>query len=109
MLWFILLLAGQTTTDCSTIGNITRCTTQDPVGSAAQPLIDNMNRQNEAAERQRESQLSAAEASENRRAIAYAQVGELIAKGDCDGARRLAKFYNRGTIIKDTERACEGR
>lgn len=42
----------------------------------------------------------------NRRAAAYNQVGELIAKGDCDGAKRLARFYNKPDIIKDAARAC---
>ena len=94
---------GQTT--CTTIGNSTTCTPspQSQQPNVGQTFLDNMQRE------QREQQAQQATAAENaagRRAAAYAQVGELIAKGDCAAANRLATFYHRPDIMKDTARAC---
>jgi len=47
-----------------------------------------------------------AQGAANRRAAAYAKVGDLIASGDCAGAKRLAQFYNHPDIIADTAKAC---
>lgn len=34
-------------------------------------------------------------------------VGALIANGRCEDARRLAAFYNRRSLVKSVERACD--
>ena len=104
MITLALLLAAQTTTDCYQNGAASTCTAtpppvRDPLGSMVESMQQD-NRQREAINAQSE------QASADRRAVAFAQVGELIAKGDCAAALRLADFYGHRDIVKATTRAC---
>ncbi|WP_375397836.1 hypothetical protein [uncultured Sphingomonas sp.] len=86
-------------TDCLTFGNQTSCTTTGSQPSATAQAQASMDRQAaEAAATER--------AAEDRKAIMFNQVGGLIAKGDCDGAKRLANFYSDRALTKATLRAC---
>lgn len=96
---------AQIDTDCSTVGGVTHCraANQPAVPNVGQQMLDNMAAQQR---QQQAEQAAAAGGAAERRARAYAQVGELIAKGDCPAALRLARFYNHADILKDTRRAC---
>jgi hypothetical protein len=90
---------AQTSTNCSTIGGQTKCVTDQQVDPAAALL------QRTAAPPPLVSDRSN-EAAAERRSRAYAQVGDLIAKGDCPAAKRLATFYGHRDIVRDTAKAC---
>jgi len=105
MIFAVMLALGQTTTDCVRTTDITTtCTTQSPSPAPSPDLAKLVasGGPNPYADMTRDAQAAANE----RRATAYDRVAELIAKGDCDGARRLADFYGHRDIIKDTARAC---
>ncbi len=91
------------TTTCNRFGVTTTCETSGTTPTPGQQFLENMNQAN----RDQDSRIaSEAEASRDRRARAYEQVGALIAKGDCTAANRLANFYGQREIVRDTERAC---
>jgi len=97
---------GAQSTVCRTTGNVTTCDTMPPPTSKPDPvqqMVDNMQRSQRTAA---EAQSNAIDSAMERRARAYAQVGELIAKGECAAANRLAQFYGHKDILKDTARAC---
>jgi len=113
---FVASPALAQTTHCTTMGNTTNCVTdnsvnqgQAGVNTAMQGLINStrpvtpMRREEAAPSLPR----APGDTPEERRANAYAQVGALIAKGDCDGAMRLANFYGRPDIVADTAKACQ--
>ncbi|GGI71068.1 hypothetical protein GCM10007973_05080 [Polymorphobacter multimanifer] len=86
-------------TECLTFGNQTSCTTSgDELSAVAKAQAERDRQAAEDAVTER--------AAENRRAVMFNQVGALIAKGDCDGAKRLATFYNDRALSKATLRAC---
>lgn len=90
----ILALALQSAT-CTTIGNITRCV--DEPAAVTRPIP------------QPTPVITATpspEGAKDRRAAAYAQVGQLIADSRCADARKLAAFYGQPDIIADTAKAC---
>lgn len=98
---FLAVLAFQQSTTCSTIGNVTRC---DSAPSSQSPDLTALG---QAPARTADSILrSGDEAASDRRAAAYAQVGQLIADKRCDDARRLAGFYGQRDLIRDTAKAC---
>jgi hypothetical protein len=89
------------TTNCTTYASTTRCTSDGE--NSIEKFTEDMQRE------QRDNHaknMRMAEAATERQSRAYEQVGELIAKGDCVGANRLANFYGRKDIIKSTARAC---
>jgi hypothetical protein len=90
---------AQTSTDCRTIGMQTNCVTDQRVDPAAALLQRTANPLPLVSE-------PSNEAAAERRSRAYAQVGDLIAKGDCPAAKRLATFYGHRDIVKDTAKAC---
>lgn len=103
--YIFLLLAcatpslAQTSTNCSTIGGQTNCVTDQQVDPASALLQRTANPPPLVSDQSNE-------AAAERRSRAYAQVGDLIAKGDCPAANRLAKFYGQRDIVKDTAKAC---
>ena len=101
-------VAAQTTTNCSTLGTFTNCrTTNDqPVPNVAADMLANMQLQQR---QQQAEQARAAVVFGQQRAAAFAQVGGLIAKGDCEGAQRLADFYGWRDLRKNTAKACAGK
>lgn len=96
MMLLALALLGQQT-ECKTIGDTTRCEATAPVDAA--PVA-------EAPQQAASAILAGAEGAKGRRAVAYAQVGQLIADNRCADALRLARFYGQKDIVRDTERAC---
>jgi len=87
----------QTTTNCSTIGNHTMCTTDDP-DHGTDSFIEGL--------RGVQRSQSPTQPIESPNARIEREVGALIAKGDCVGARRLAVYYNVGATIRAVDRAC---
>lgn len=94
MILLVLALLGQQT-ECTTIGATTRCTKE----SAPVDLTS-------LAKAPAQAVPATSDGSMDRRAAAYAQVGQLIADKRCEDALRLARFYGKKDLIKDTERAC---
>lgn len=90
---------AQTSTNCITLGGQTNCLTNQQVDPAAALLQRTANPPPLVSDRSND-------AAAERRARAYAQVGDLIAKGDCPAAKRLATFYGHRDIVKDTAKAC---
>lgn len=110
MIMILALQLASTTTTCNSYGGTVTCNTQQQGASPAQDnwlmdLATNKQGQQFQAARQ-QAQDDADEGARNRRAAAYAKVGDLIAAGDCAGAKRLAKFYNHPDIMADTAKAC---
>lgn len=96
MIILALALLGQQT-ECTTIGATTRCVKQPaPVDLSALTT----------APAKAAAGIEPADGAMDRRASAYAQVGQLIADQRCEDALRLARFYGKRDLIKDTERAC---
>lgn len=98
-LLFAALPASAQSTECNTFGAQTTCNTTGSATPPSQqyfPSIDQQNALNAAADRQAAAQHAAM----------FNQVGELIAKGDCDGAKRLTAFYADRGLTKATARAC---
>ncbi|MDH7638931.1 hypothetical protein [Sphingomonas oryzagri] len=99
----LLAQLATSTTTCIPQPGITTCSTQYQQPAASAPVPDYagmLGLRNQPASSHDDGGAA------NRRAAAYNQVGDLIARGDCDGAKRLAHFYNKPDIIRDTERAC---
>ena len=105
MILLALVLAAQSTTDCYQNGVAVNCTTRG-TQTAPDPLQSFVQGMQQDNREQAQRNEMAQQASANRRAAAYSQVGELIAKGDCVAANRLASFYGQRDIVKDTARAC---
>lgn len=110
MLLMLALQLSTSTTTCNQLSGTVTCNTQQQGASPQQnnwlmDLATNKQGQQAQAARQ-QAQDDADEGAKNRRAAAYTQVGELIAKGDCAGAKRLARFYNHPDIMADTAKAC---
>lgn len=91
-----LVFAGvpQTNTQCVRNGVVTNCTTTD-----SQPSWTDLLQKPRASEPYIPPQQDDGPSPQSR-------VADLIARGDCPGALRLAHFYNKRRLIASTEKAC---
>lgn len=98
-------VASAQTTNCQYVGLVWTCNQSSVAPQSAPPnnqwMLDLMT--NKAGQEQ-QAAINAANA--RARDQAFGQVGDLIARGDCDGARRVAAFYNRDDLKAAIARAC---
>ena len=106
-------LSAQTTTTCVRNGQVTNCTSNSPLPdtnpswTTLLPKPRTNSAEDQSSARMQYAPQATGSTSQQRRGDAYSQVGSMIAKGDCDGANRLARFYGVKELIDDTAKACK--
>lgn len=92
----ILLLAlAQTTTTCNTVAGVTRCTERSTSQPDYQGLLDAVG-----------PPKSSTPPGSTPHDRASEQLSQLVADNRCDDAKRVAKFYGYGDLVKRVARAC---